>query len=517
MYKLEDWAAVQKVYSQTKSKRKTAEILGISRNTVRSLLECSEEPVYKRSVYHSIIDDYKEQIIIWRCDPYEFNGTRIYSELKKIGYNGSIGPVYRFLRIVDEDTDQISSKATERIETPAGDQAQFDWSEYQITIGSRERKVYCFSMILAASRKKAVCFSLKQDADAIYESIQELFEDMGGVTLELLIDNPKALVIENDPKCEEEIKYNPYALLLAKHLGTELNACPYYWPRKKGKIESPFKYIEEQFIKGNAFASMEELNRRGKKFVDEWCDKTHSTTRRIPNQHYLLEEKKALQPLPKERLRFKELQPRIVSPDSFVSIDTNKYSVPVKYVGKTVKYRIVYGFRIEIYDRQEKLILKIEKSDAKYEVLKNDDHYEPIATKISTSIPQIRRIFTERFQNGKRYLDAAGRKFDQPTHHARKILLLTELFDDAILDRLLDYSIKNDQMDIKSFKQLLKKYNSGELELPEPASDITSIQKETCSASTGNYRDDAPGLTRNCGYYEENAMTEATHNDTATI
>ena len=55
-------------------------------------------------------------------------------------------------------------------------------------------------MILAASRKKAVCFSLKEDADAIYEAVQELFDDLGGVTLELLIDNPKAFVIKNNPK-----------------------------------------------------------------------------------------------------------------------------------------------------------------------------------------------------------------------------------------------------------------------------------------------------------------------------
>lgn len=33
---LEDWAAVQKVYKTTKSKRATAKILGISRNTVKN-------------------------------------------------------------------------------------------------------------------------------------------------------------------------------------------------------------------------------------------------------------------------------------------------------------------------------------------------------------------------------------------------------------------------------------------------------------------------------------------------
>jgi transposase len=112
---LEDWAAVHKVYKQTQSKRATASILGISRNTVKKLLSMKEEPVYHRTEYHSKIDCYKELIIEWRCEPYCFNGTRIFRELKARGYDGSIGPIYRFLRKVDEDVDgRISSKATTR-------------------------------------------------------------------------------------------------------------------------------------------------------------------------------------------------------------------------------------------------------------------------------------------------------------------------------------------------------------------------------------------------------------------
>ena len=505
MYKLQDWAAVQKVYRETKSIRATARLLDMARNTVRSLLEANEEPKYNRTVCKSIIDDYKEQIIEWRCKPFEYNGTRIFRELRKIGYKGSIGPVYRFLQRLDEDTGQTSSKACERVETPVGDQAQFDWSEYSIELAGQERKVYCFAMILAASRKKAVCFSLKEDAAAIYEAVQELFDELGGVTQELLIDNPKALVIDNDPKSEDEIRYNPYALLLAKHLGTELNACPYYWPRKKGKVESPFKYIREQFIKGNSFDTMEELNRRGKEFVNSWCDRMHTTTRRIPNQHYLLEEKQALLPLPKKHYRHKELQPRIVSPDSYVSIDTNKYSVPVSYVGKTLYYRMVYGFRIELYDRNENPVMKMERSYEKHDVRTEKGHYAGIAVPFSTSIPQIRRDFTAMFTSGKAYLDAAGRKFDQPTHHARRILLLTDLYDAGTLDRFIRYSIIHDKMDIKSFKELLREYNAGRLALPDP--DGGPGKKEDDNGAMA-YRDDDPALTRDCSYYEENVGTE---------
>jgi transposase len=453
-----------------------------------------EAPVYHRTEYHSKIDPFKEQIIEWRCEPYCFNGTRIFRELKNRGYAGSIGPVYRYLRRVDEDVGgHISSKATTRHESPPGDQSQFDWTEYEVLVNGRYRTVYCFSLILSASRKKAVCFSIKQDADAIYEAIQELFDELGGVTLEILIDNPKALVLENNPKSEDEIRYNPQALLMAAHLGTELNACPCYWPRKKGKIERPFNYIEEQFIKGNAFESMEELNRRGKEFVNNWCNEKHSTTKRIPNQHYLLEEKSVLLPIPEKHFYVKQLQTRKISPDSFISVNGNKYSVPVQYVGKKVQFRIIYGFRIMIYDANGNFILSREAFEGKQNIRADAEHYEPIAPKVATSIPQIRRDFTARFSNGARYLEAAGRKFDQPTHHARKIMELQELYADSVLDTFIGISVDEGKMDIKSFRTILREYNNGQRRLDES-------QQETSSMNADQQEQDP--LTRDCSYYE---------------
>ena len=50
---MQDWAAVHKVYKQTQSIRKTAKILGISRNTVKKLLALNEPPAYYRTIYKS--------------------------------------------------------------------------------------------------------------------------------------------------------------------------------------------------------------------------------------------------------------------------------------------------------------------------------------------------------------------------------------------------------------------------------------------------------------------------------
>lgn len=490
MKNLKQWAAVQELYKRKVTILQIAKQLGMSRNTVKRLIKLKEEPKYTRSHYPSKVDPYMKQIIMWRFSTeYGFNGTRIYRELKHMGYQGSINPIYRALKKIDEEGGDISPDATVRIETPPGDQAQFDWSPYEIEINGRLRAVYCFTMILAACRKKAICFSLLCDAEAIYEAIQELFNDLGGVTLELLIDNPKALVIDNNPKSEGETKYNAQALLLASHLGTELNACNCYWPRTKGKIEKPYQYIEEQFIKGNTFQSMEELNIRGKEFIKEWNKMIHTTTRRVPNEFYENEEAKALLTLPNTRFRMKPLEKRVISNDSYIHIDTNKYSVPVKYAGKQLQYRIVYGFRIELYTMKSEYIMSIEVQDGKYNIFKNPEHYEAIAVKTSKSIPQIKRDFTRIFKNGEAYLNAAANVFQQPSYHARKILELLDLYEIDVLDKILSYAIAHNKLDIKSIKQLIR---DNFFEIMADTKKLTEIKETT----------DIKGITRSCDYYE---------------
>lgn len=493
MKDLQDWAAVQKLFKSTGNISLIARTLGMSRTTVYSLLKQKEEPTYKRKNYPCKVAPYADRIIEWKYSPeYQFNGTRIFRELKKLGYDGSIHPVYTFLNRISEVDFTGNSVATVRIETPVGDQAQFDWSPYQIFVGTRWREVYCFSMILAASRKKAVVFSLKCDSDAIYEAIQELFDELGGVTLELLIDNPKALVIENNPQSLDEIEYNPKALLIAKHLGTELNACNCYWPRTKGKIEKPFQYIEEQFIKGNRFESMEDLNREGKKFINEWCNEIHTTTQRVPNEFYENEEKKALLPLPTNHLYFNDKsQKRKVSLDSYIHIDTNKYSLPSKYAGQWITYRILYGFRIQVFLNDE-MIITLETIDGKHKEIKDEHHYDDIKT-VSKSIPQIKRDFTETFSNGAKYLETASAHVQQVSHHAREILKLLDMFEASSLDRILAYSIENGIYTSKEIRALIK--DKGFEIIHSDDADQTHVYAED-------------GLTRSLDYYEKHVKEE---------
>jgi transposase len=346
--KLQDWYKVKELHRNGESIKKIARDLGMSKNTVKKLIVLEEEPKYTRKDGPTKIDDYKDLIRTWYLDKeYDFNGTRIYRELCKKGYGGGINPIYRFLNLLDGEKAIISRKATVRFETPPGDQAQFDWSEYEVWINEEKITVYCFSMILSYSRRKAMIFSTRQNAVSIYEAIQDLFIELGGATKELIIDNPKSLVISH--ASGSEVNFNEDALRLFAHLKTIPNACKPLRARTKGKIEKPFQFIEEQFIKGSRFKSMDELNDAARAFMKETNLRIHGTTGRIPEEMFL-EEKDQLAQIKSKKVLEVDIEERIVSNDSYVMVDTNRYSVPVAYVGTTVKIRVVYGFILEIYD-----------------------------------------------------------------------------------------------------------------------------------------------------------------------
>lgn len=451
---MQDWIAVKRLHKNGVRKLQIAKQLNMARNTVKRLLKAKEEPRYNREHYPSKVDPYQELIMEWYLSPkYRFIGTRIFRELKKLGYTGSISPVYRFLKKLEGERQKIPLKATLRIETPPGEQAQFDWAEYDVVIDKTITKVYCFSLVMAFSRDKRILFSLSCDSEAIFQGIQELFDEFGGITQELIIDNPKALVVEHLQG--KEPKYNLDALRMATHMGLELNACAPYRARTKGKVERPFNYIEEQFIKGNTFSSMAALNEAGKDFVRDWCRQKHGTTKRIPEEAFK-EEIPCLSPLPEKHFFNTSFETRKVSLDSLISVHGNKYSVPVKYVDKTVQFKIFYGYRLEIYDMKSNLIASHEIHNDNSGTTRNDLHYAEITVRTPKSIPEIKRKFTATFSRGAEYLEKASRRIQQPSYHARQILKLQELYTVESLELILGYCIDHNIFEIDDIKETLK-------------------------------------------------------------
>jgi len=451
---MQDWYAVKKMKDKGVPKKQIARELKMSKNTVKRLLKLESEPAYRRKRSPTKVDDYKEHIRIWYLDvEYDFIGTRIFSELVKMGYTGTINPVYRYLRTLDSEKMQISKKATVRFETPAGDQAQFDWAEYWMYVGGKKIKIYCFTMVLSYSRMKAAVCSKAVNGLCIYEAIQDLFKELGGVTRELVIDNPKALVINHTKG--EEVEYNSSALKLFMHLKTDPNACEPFRPRTKGKVEKPNQYIEEHFVKGNHFKDMQDLNDSIRDFMEKWNQKVHRTTRRAPGEMFA-EERDSLLPVPPKLILEAGMEHRMVSPDSHVTVGTNRYSVPVDYVDRQVKVRIVYGYLLQIYDEKMNLIRTWAISEGRHGRFYDDKDYKAIASRVPSSIPEIQRVFEATFPHGREFYALAGRVTTQPYFHAKEFLKLLDLHEMTDLDLVLAHCIENNIFKIEDMRRIIK-------------------------------------------------------------
>jgi hypothetical protein len=115
---------------------------------------------------------------------------------------------------------------------------------------------------------------------------------------------------------------------------------------RKGRIERPFAYVENNFLAARDVADFDDLNRQAL----AWCrdvanHKPKQALGMSPEAAYVIE-RPHLRPLPNVLPPVYELLERVVDLHGYVSVDTNRYSVAERYVGQSVA---VYKLPAEIH------------------------------------------------------------------------------------------------------------------------------------------------------------------------
>lgn len=152
------------------------------------------------------------------------------------------------------------------------------------------------------------------------------------MTRTLLGDNAKALVVGRD-RATGIVTFHPAYLAFCRDWDVQPRACGPYRARTKGKTESGVKYVERNAIAGREFESLAALESH----LEEWMlladAREHGTTHEPPIERFTRNERDALRALPAQPLvvRHRRLRRR-VSNDSFVDVDTVRYSVPFSLV-----------------------------------------------------------------------------------------------------------------------------------------------------------------------------------------
>ena len=187
MLKMEEWLLIRDLYSQGFSISKIARQTGYARETVRKYLNKKTVPEpQKRPGRKSKLDPYKPYILE-KLNEGPYTASRLYREIKEMGFDGGKTIVKDFVR---EVRPKQGVPAILRYETKPGVQAQVDWGELgTIEVDGKLNKLFCFNMILGYSRMRYVEFTLSIDTPTLIQCHLNAFEYFGGFTQEILYDN----------------------------------------------------------------------------------------------------------------------------------------------------------------------------------------------------------------------------------------------------------------------------------------------------------------------------------------
>jgi len=325
-------------------KKAIARMLGISRNTVKGILESSRAAPQSpdRSTAASPVGDWSDQTD-WSAIQCELG--KKYATIKAIHLEyAPAGISYlRFWRALQKRfPDCVEDKARIRFHYKPGERVEIDYCDgfnvVDPTTGS-SRKTHLFCAVSSSSDYTYGEFCFTQRRDEFIAAQERMHAYFGGVFRYAVIDNLKSGVRSAhiyDPDL------NPVYVDFANHMGFAVTPARPVTPRDKPAIETAVGVIQRQFFavhRNRVFTSLRELNESFRGYLEEMNHssmKDYGVSRAVRFE----EEKAHLKPLPDHPFEISEFRKCKVHPDCHVQVDRNFYSVPYALIGQTLRVKV---------------------------------------------------------------------------------------------------------------------------------------------------------------------------------
>ncbi|MDB4916353.1 MAG: Transposase [Gemmatimonadetes bacterium] len=230
-------------------------------------------------------------IITARLEAYpELSAVRLYDEVRAAGYPGGITRCGSMSRA----SGRSPPDPVVRYETDPGHQAQVDFAEFRLPWGKR----YALVVVLGYSRLRWLTFYPRQTMATVVSGLEEAFAYFGGVPRELLVDQMKAVILDDQRADGGRLLENPEFLRFASHWGFRIRACRPYRAKTKGTVERPLRYVRGNCFYGREFIGDADLDDQRQRWLDLVANaRTHRTTGAVPRARFETEELLHLQPL----------------------------------------------------------------------------------------------------------------------------------------------------------------------------------------------------------------------------
>jgi transposase len=317
--------------SQGLSKHEIGRLLGVSRFSVRKVLRshAAQVPELRRA---EKAEPYRSQILelFSTC---QGNLVRVHEELVAGGAVLSYQALTAFCR--RHGIGQAPVVPAGRYEFAPGEEVQHDTSPHQAQLDGQKRQVQTASAVLCYSRMLFFqCYPTFQRFDCKV-FLTEALRYFSGAPASVMIDNTHVVVLRGTG-CE--MVPVPEMAAFGERFGFQFEAHEIGDANRSARVERPFSFIEGNFLAGRTFSSWEDLNQQAR----QWCDKVNATykkhIRAVPRELFAVE-RLHLKPLPAWIPEVYRLHQRMVDVEGYVALHTNRYSVPVDWIGRRVEVR----------------------------------------------------------------------------------------------------------------------------------------------------------------------------------
>ena len=258
---------------------------------------------------------------------------RVHEELLAAGAELSYAALTAFCR--RHGISQAPVIAAGRYEFEPGEEIQHDTSPHDVELGGKKRKVQTASAVLCYSRMLFFqCYPTFQRFDCKV-FLTDALRYFSGAAARVMIDNTHVVVLHGTGR---EMVPVPEMAAFAERFGFEFVAHAIGHANRSARVERPFWFIENNFLAGRKFSSWQDLNQQAR----EWCDKVNSTYKKhicaVPRELFAVE-RLHLKPLPAWIPEVYRLHHRMVDVEGYVALQTNRYSVPIAWIGRRVEVR----------------------------------------------------------------------------------------------------------------------------------------------------------------------------------
>ncbi len=327
---------IQTLLKQRMGIKTIAKILKISKNTVRKVKQgtsASKHTEEKENKHLSLIRElYRE------C---KGNGVRI-QEILEDKYDITMGYSTLTRTIREAHLRKEKTRAGTYHFDPA-EEMQHDTSPHRLQIGEKKLVAQCASLVFTRSRMLFIQYFPRFTRFEAKSFIRDALHYFDGACGRCMVDNTAVVVVKGSGS---GAVFAPELVAMGKAYGFEFRAHEVGDANRSAHVERNFHYVENNFLAGREFRDWKDLNEQAR----SWCDQIANMKEKraigmTPKAAFLLE-KPHLKTLPTHIPPVYDVLHRLVDNEGFVNVDTNRYSVPERLLGKKLE---VFKYPDEIH------------------------------------------------------------------------------------------------------------------------------------------------------------------------